>query len=386
MNKILVALFGILIISNLSCTHTKGENKDTNSKTLVDSVIQTKTIDTSKILSDKSLTDIAKFIAGIQVDSTSTLYTLSQTAEWKKYRAETDSSWAKFNRLSAKITTWKNKELPATDEAFETLFYPFGGPDYLFANIFFPKAKNFILMGLESPGAAPQIVDTKKDELKGMLNLYKKAIEDVIQLSFFRTVDMKEELKTQAIDGTTPIIMLFLARAGKEIVSVTPSTLDNEGKMVPSIAKDRVSVDIAFKNPEDSVVRHVYYLSTNVADPTLSKNIPYMKYLENIDPQSKSFIKSATYLMHKSYFSIIRNTVLNKSLMVLQDNSGIAYKFYDKTKWDITLYGTYENPIPLFKDFYESDLSEAYKKASKPVDFRYGYNRKSNFLLAQKKK
>jgi hypothetical protein len=197
---------------------------------------------------------------------------------------------------------------------------------------------------------------------------------------------MKEELKTQAIDGTTPIIMLFLVRAGKEIISVTPTTLDNEGKMVPSIAKNHVSVDIAFKNPEDSVVRHIYYLSTNLADPSLSKNTPFMKYLENIDPQSKSFVKSATYLMHKSYFSIIRNTVLNKSLMVLQDDSGIAYKFYDKTKWDITLYGSYEKPIPLFIDFYESDLFDAYKKSSKPVDFRYGYNRKSNFLLALKKK
>ena len=71
--------------------------------------------------------------------------------------------------------------------------------------------------------------------------------------------------------------------------------------------------------------------------------------------------------------------------MILQDDSGIAYKFYDKAKWDITLYGTYEKPIPLFKDFYEADLFDAYKKSAKPVDFRYGYNRKSNFLLAQKK-
>lgn len=381
-NKCFVALISILVFTNFSCNTSKGGNTESNKDVKPDSsTIQTKSVNAA----DKTLTDIAHFVAGIPVDSSSSLYKLTQTPEWKKYRAESDSSWARFNRLSAKITNWRTSELPATNEEFETLFYPFGGPDYLFANIFFPKAKNYILIGLENPGATPKFEALKKDELKGALNLYKRAIEDVIQLSFFRTVDMKEELKTQAIDGTTPIIMLFLARAGKEIVSVTPTTLDNAGKMVSSTAKDRVSVDIAFKNPDDSIVRHVYYLSTNLADPSLSQNKPFMSFLDNIDPNSKSFVKSATYLMHKSYFSIIRNTVLKKSVMILQDDSGIAYKFYDKTKWDITLYGTYEKPIPLFKDFYEADLFDAYKKAAKPVDFRYGYNRKSNFLLAQKK-
>lgn len=381
-NNCFVALISILIFTNFSCNSSKGGNSELGNEIRPDSTtVQTQSADEA----DKTLTNIARFIAGIPVDSASSLYKHTQTPEWKKYSAESDSSWARFYRLSNRITKWKTAELALTNEEFETLFYPFGGPDYLFANIFFPNAKNYILIGLESPGAAPKIDSLKNDELQAALNLYKQAIEDVIQLSFFRTVDMKEELKTQAIDGTTPIIMLFLARAGKEIISITPTTLNNEGKMIHSTAADRVSVDIAFKNPDDSIVRHVYYLSTNLADPSLSQNTPFMKYLENIDPNSKSFVKSATYLMHKSYFSIIRNTVLKKSVMILQDDSGIAYKFYDKSNWNITLYGTYEKPIPLFKDFYEADLFDAYKKAAKPVDFRYGYNRKSNFLLAQKK-
>ena len=109
-----------------------------------------------------------------------------------------------------------------------------------------------------------------------------------------------------------------------------------------------------------------------------------MAYLNNLDPKCTSFLKSATYLMHKSYFSIIRNTVLNKSVMVLQDDSGISYKFYDKAKWEISLFGTYTAPISMFKEHYEADLFEAYKKVSKPINFRYGYNQKSNLLLARK--
>jgi hypothetical protein len=110
-----------------------------------------------------------------------------------------------------------------------------------------------------------------------------------------------------------------------------------------------------------------------------------LTYLKNLDPKSISMVKSATYLMHKSYFSIIRNTVLNKSTVILQDDSGISYKFFDQSQWNITLFGTYTKPIPMFINHYEPDLFEAYKNVSNPIDFRYGYNTKSDILLAIKK-
>ena len=334
----------------------------------------------------KRLNDIANFIAGIAVDSTSEFYQLTQTAEWKAYSIEEKNAWDKFKNVSDQATAWKTNEIPKAGESFQTLFYPFGGPDYLFANIFFPNAHNYIMIGLESPGSVPQFDAAAKKDLKKILGLYKDAISDVIQLSFFRTNDMKVELTTKAIDGTTPIIMLFLARSGKQIVDVTPMTLDQEGKLVPSDSKTKhIAVELKFRNPGDTAVRHVYYLSTNLADPALKANKPFYKFLENIDPASISYIKSATYLMHKSYFSIIRNTVLTKSTMILQDDSGIAYKFFKKDLWDISLYGTYEKPINLFKDFYEPDLFEAFKKSAKPLNYRIGYNTKSSLLLALKK-
>ena len=99
-----------------------------------------------------------------------------------------------------------------------------------------------------------------------------------------------------------------------------------------------------------------------------------------------TFVKSATYLMHKSYFSIIRNTCLDKSAMILQDDSGIGFKFFKKDKWNIQLYGTYSKPIKLFEDFFEPDYLEAFKTEKvKPLHFRIGYSPKSNLLMAIKK-
>jgi hypothetical protein len=380
-------VIGLVTFVTFSCTGNSPEGNNAPKKIGKDSLNSITSTSCNKISVNKQLNDVALFIAGLPVDSASEFFTLSQTPQWKNYQKDADIAWGKFNKVADNIRTWKNREIARTNDSIETLFYPFGGPDYLFANIFFPNAKNYILIGLENPGNAPKINMVAKDSLKNALLLYKTTIEDVIQLSFFRTVDMNQELKTQTIDGTSPLIMLFLVRSGKQIVDVTPLNLDNSGKFISVArgAKKSTAVDIAFVTPGDNTVRHIYYLSTNLADPSLSQNKAFMAFLDNIDNTSYSFVKSATYLMHKSYFSIIRNTVLKKSKMVLQDDSGIAYKFYSKTKWNIHLFGVYEKPIPLFKDFFETDLSEAYKRGATPITFRYGYNRKSNMLLAELK-
>ncbi len=254
----------------------------------------------------------------------------------------------------------------------------------------FPNVDKMILIGLEGPGSIPRIDSTSKDSLKDMLEMYKVAIEDVIQLSFFRTIDMKNELGNKSIDGTAPIIMLFLARAGKEIVEVNPMYLDKSGELTKvSESKGKrmaTAVEIKYRNKGESKIKSVSYLSTNLADPTLSQNIGFMNFLKNIDNNVVTFVKSATYLMHKSYFSIIRNTCLEKSALILQDDSGIGFKFFKKDQWKIQLYGTYSKPIKLFEDFFEPDYLEAFNKGNvKPLNFRIGYSPKSNLLMATRK-
>lgn len=368
-----------------SCNHTSNAPKSTSDTIAVKETQKTIT-PAQNTEKTKELTDIANFIEGTPIDSSSRLYRYSLTPEWKAYSEEAKNAWTKFDAMASNVDSWRKKELPVANDTIGTIFYPFGGPDYLFENVFFPNALNYIMIGLEGAGTVPQIDATNKDSIKYILNMYKRAIEDVVKLSFFRTNDMKTELTSKAIDGTTPIIMLFLAHAGKEISSVKLMNLNDEGKLVPATSKSHMAVAIDFHNHGDTLTRHIYYLSTNLADPSLSKNKPFLKFFDNIDTKNTvSFVKSATYLMHKSYFSIIRNTVLNKSRMILQDDSGIAYKFFDKSKWNITLYGSYIRPIPLFKDFFEEDLLEAYRKNAKPLTFRYGYSAKSGLLLAQKK-
>lgn len=359
---------------NTSTTAQKTETTEESGK--LDSATQAK----------NNLNDIADFFTGIPVDKSSFLYDYTQTPEWDEYSHESQVAWTRFDSVAKKYKAFSEKEILEPYKSIKTLFYPFSGPDFLFANILFPNVDKMYLIGLESPGSVPVIDSTLRDSLKNVLNLYKVSIEDVTKLSFFRTIDMKNELGNKAIDGTTPILMLFLAKSGKEIVSVSPMLLDKNGELKKTDNKHASAVKIEYTDKGDSKVKQIVYLSTNLADPSLSQNTPFMNFLKGLDDNMVTFVKSATYLMHKSYFSIIRNTCLNKSKFILQDDSGIAFKFFNKDKWDIQLYGTYTKPIKLFEDFFEKDYSEAFKTSKpKKLGFRIGYSPKSNLLIAVKK-
>jgi hypothetical protein len=72
--------------------------------------------------------------------------------------------------------------------------------------------------------------------------------------------------------------------------------------------------------------------------------------------------------------------VLSQSQALLQDDSGIAYRFFDKKVWDFKFYGRYTRPVNDFNWVYENDLKEVYRTDTsiKPVPFILGYHWDSN--------
>ena len=56
-----------------------------------------------------------------------------------------------------------------------------------------------------------------------------------------------------------------------------------------------------------------------------------------------TYLKGASYLMHESYFSEIRNYIFKKSSTIVQDDSGIAFRYFKTSEfnWEYSLYGNY---------------------------------------------
>ena len=355
------------------------------------SVEQTDTLpaDTTKLVADEALTDAARFVAGLPVrNETGRLYELSQSDTWKAHARNMEQIWNAFQQTAPRLIAFTEKELSDINENCHTVFYPFGGPDYLFPNTFFPEMNTYFLIGLEKTGSPTKIEKPSKETYK----LYQNAVSDILNLSFFRTDDMKQELFNDTIDGVIPIISVLMVRSGREIVSIRNVRLTEQGAIADTKEDGQPieqgdMVEFKYFRHGTNKLQTLYYLKADLSNGGFPRNKALTAYVNQFDAGTTvTFIKSASYLMHMTYFSGIREGILNHTSAVLQDDSGIPLPFYDTEKWDITLYGTFEKPISMFGKYAQPELREAYEQADpKPLNFRIGYARQSNLQIARKK-
>lgn len=355
------------------------------------SVEQTDTLpaDTTKLVADEALTDAARFVAGLPVrNETGRLYELSQSDTWKAHARNMEQIWNAFQQTAPRLIAFTEKELSDINENCHTVFYPFGGPDYLFPNTFFPEMNTYFLIGLEKTGSPTKIEKPSKETYK----LYQNAVSDILNLSFFRTDDMKQELFNDTIDGVTPIISVLMVRSGREIVSIRNVRLTEQGAIADTKEDGQPieqgdMVEFKYFRHGTNKLQTLYYLKADLSNGGFPRNKALTAYVNQFDAGTTvTFIKSASYLMHMTYFSGIREGILNHTSAVLQDDSGIPLPFYDTEKWDVTLYGTFEKPISMFGKYVQPELREAYEQADpKPLNFRIGYARQSNLQIARKK-
>ena len=349
-----------------------------------------------KISFDRKYNDIARFIAGMQAEQGSVVdASFLQNKEWLKFSKNMDSKWGKYDSTRVtKISTWSKKEIAGKENPF-TLFYPFSGPDFLNAEIFFPAADTMVLVGLEPRGKIPQVNSFSNDSLSKYLNEVERSLYAILNFSFFRTISMKVDLNKEDVNGTTPVMMLFLDRTGNSIKDVQLIYVDKSGKIVhdttTSDAIKTKGVEITFTHKDEKDIKKLFYFSVDLSDAGLKKKTPeFVTFIDHLGTVS-TFLKSASYLMHKTYFSVIRSIILKQSDLVLQDDSGIPIRFFTASEWENKLYGTYTKPIPMFSNCFQPDLKDAYSDPTKVklLDFGIGYQwhkNKSNLLMSVKKK
>ncbi|MHC1702581.1 MAG: hypothetical protein AB9846_01615 [Tenuifilaceae bacterium] len=333
------------------------------------------------------------FISGMSHGKTECLTALDSTTKWKTFAVSMDKMFNEIevNRLS-KMRVWADSEL-VDNKAKTTVFYPFSGPDFLNANVFFPNADSYIMIALEPVGALPNLCDLKTLSVNNYLDNIHGSLSDIFKRSYFITMKMLVDLNRDSVNGTVPVISLFIKRTGHNIVSIRPIGVDSTGNwLYTDSIKSKKGIThgmkIDFVRADSDKPQSVFYFRTDISDIGLNKKPGFRKYLSEL-PNSYTYLKAASYLMHWKEFSIIRNTIFDKSDCILQDDSGIGYNYFDKTKWDIRLYGKYKKPHKEFGNINEPELAQAYTDSVyRPIPFVLGYNWKSssiNMLYAVKK-
>jgi len=334
---------------------------------------------------DSSADDNARILAGIEPRADSPLAGLTREAGWRQHARFFDAAWESLEaRQLSKIRIWSTKNITRPQR---TMLYMFSGPDFLYADAFFPNATTYVLSGLEPVGGVPDVSRLRRGSLSGALAHIRYSLGSVMNYSFFITKQMKGQLRSGELTGTLPLLYVFLARSGKTISDVSLVTLDKDGVELPArgtlVTGAPSGVKIAFTG-SDGKPRTLYYFSTDLSDGGVSAS-GFLKFCERLGA-ADNFIKSASYLLHSANFSKVRDFLLTQSATVLQDDSGIPVHYFAPGQWEVRPFGHYVGPIRIFAGRYQSRLSNIFHRAP-PIDFGVGYRwriRESNLLLAEK--
>jgi hypothetical protein len=337
--------------------------------------------------SDPTADATAKFLAGLPVRGTP-LEKHSLDAVWATHATEFDRAWEQLEkRQLAKIRKWSPAYLSPAYEENGPMFYMFSGPDFLYANAFFPNASTYILCGIEPVGPVPDIDKIPGAVLPSALANLRKSLDSVLSFSFFITKNMKVDLKQTQLNGTLPVLYVFLARAGCTIDSVTPVALDRGGAFVPEGKGTTSGVKIVFFGPSGRE-QTLYYFTSDLADWAVKVNPGFLKFCEQ-QGQGVALLKAASYLMHSGNFSQVRDFLLAHSKLILQDDSGIPFRFFPKDKWNFRHVGRYIGPINRFLEHGQLDLAkENAASVPAPLEFSFGYQwqpSRSSLMIATPK-
>ncbi len=329
--------------------------------------------------------DTARFLAGMPVDAELPLAPLTKDGSWQQHARSFDGAFGRLDQGQlARIRAWSKSNLTASRPA---MFYMFSGPDFLYANAFYPNAKTYVLAGLEPVGTVPDLTTLRGSIAPNLYHLH-ASISTLLSHTFFITHRMRSDLHVGRVNGTLPILYVFLARSGKTVREASLVKIDEQGAVQPDTDGGRGSgargVKIVFAG-SDGEERTLYYFSTNLADDGV-RNSNFLKFLESLGP-GDSLIKSASYLLHSGGFTKVRDFLVADSAAMVQDDSGVPLRYFDPKKWDLHPFGRYLGPIGVFPGRYQANYAALFRNAHS-IDFGIGYRwrpNESNLLLAIKK-
>ncbi|HEY2801498.1 MAG TPA: hypothetical protein VGI85_12940 [Chthoniobacterales bacterium] len=319
---------------------------------------------------------------------------LTQDPEWQRHAAVFDQAWSKLSaRQFNGIRDWEANYLSEATGPLSVLFYLFSGPDFLYANHFFPDASTYILAGTEPIGPLPDVAQLSGPAMGPALQNFETALNSVLSFSFFITKDMKTDLQHAELKGTLPVFYVFLARSGKTITDVTFITLNKTGD--PQINTDSSAggsltpgVRITFVGAPESRPQTLYYFTTDLSDDGIRSHPGFLKFCEQ-QGTGDSLLKSASYLMFGPGFATARKFLLTHSKVIVQDDSGIPIAAFDPAQWNLRLFGAYEGPIDIFKQHFQPELQGLYQASHPPsIAFGIGYRwqrDQSTLVVAQHK-
>jgi hypothetical protein len=302
------------------------------------------------------------------------------------YKQKLNETWnqSTLKNLSS-IEKWEGENNFSLSDTL-TLFYPFSGPDFLYADAFFPNAGTQIMVGLENPGKLPNLVKMNDSQISIYLYKLYHSLRYINQNGYFTTSQMQSDFKDSSMNGIIHILMFYIAKTGHQIDKINYIQIDNFGnekeKKNFELESNKVNgIKIYFYSDKLQKFKTLYYFPFDLSNENIKDNLGFITFLSRFELKN-TFLKSASYLLHNNDFSIIRDLILKQSDKILQDDSGIPYELLLSSGYNVQLFGQYTFTTKTFEKFYQPNLSKALAEAkSKELPFKLGYNSLKNEMV-----
>lgn len=343
--------------------------------------------------------DVARFLAGIPLSPQSPLYPLTQKKLFQEHSAMMERFWSEVLRENVfNIIPWRNTHLiPHYD--YGTAFYPLSGGDFINLYLFYPLAKKYIMVSLEGAGRIPNLMSLKDSELQSGLRSLRNAIGTIAKKNYMMSAIMKHEMKNPFLEGTLPTILVFAARIELDIRRIEQIVLTAKGKIAPvadsSVAKDETVATgnrVIFKASPTGPERELIYLSMRLRHDSFDPVAPGGKFFFDLRDLNV-IIKSAFYLLHRASFGRFCVSLLERTRLLIQDDSGLPFNLISNPSWTTFLFGHYTHPLSL-RDMKnpvdQPELAREFKNRAQALPFNFGYgtwriDKKSNLIIAVRK-
>jgi len=332
---------------------------------------------------NRRATATAQILAGITPNPPDpALKRLVESDAFKEHQQWMTTSWNSVRNRIQTMDAWRSHEIKIAGAQKKNLLYPFSGPDLLNAYVFFPDHARYVFFSLERPGTLPDLESVTTAQFSNLLQDVRSAFRDIFERNYFITSYMTKQLMTPWIRGTVPVMATMLALMNRRIIRIEPLDLfpdlthayDAPDAQRPPVLMRAVRIDFASAT-NGSGIQQLYYVSLDAADKALEFYPDFLNWVSQYKPATV-LIKSASYLLHDQQFSKTRTMLLDAADVLVQDDTGIPFRFISQNPWQVKLYGRYHRPIRPMKYGYQKDLEAAFnsRQEQNSLPFPFGYH------------
>ncbi len=367
--------------------------------------------------------DLARFLSGMSLARDSRFAVQSASPVYRVHDEAMDRFWAVYEaRTRHELIRFQQENITPYVES-DTAIYPLSGSDFINLHNVYPNARRYVMFALQDAGGIPEPLGLSPADLNLGLTSIRGTISTLLNLNYLYSSNLGRGTNNHALPGTGPMLLAFLPRLGMRVLFVEPVGLDEDGRLVRSIelppatrtngtpqanvpayklpqtvaTTDR-GIRIFFARsgawpPTPDDVRELVYLNVKIEPTTGHDNSRLTRYLRSM-PRGNVLLKAAIHLCQMPGYDRTADLFLGMSSFIVQDDSGVPFRRFDRDHWDVALYGVYQSSFPnldLPFNYQQPDLAAAYRARGRgKLAFPFGYGAlfgegKSNLLIAKRK-